>query len=103
MIHNIRRLSEIGDRSVGHHYRHIDMAERSQIMKLLERKVPLSQVAKIVGRHLSTLYREFVATITEASSRCFPYGFPGMQQRSRESGGSNDVSWNAIVSSGLRR
>ncbi|MDC7696032.1 helix-turn-helix domain-containing protein [Asticcacaulis sp. DXS10W] len=43
---------------MGHHYRHIDMAERRQIMKLLERKVPLSQIAKIVGRHQSTIYRE---------------------------------------------
>lgn len=34
------------------------MAERRQIMKLLERKVPLSQIAKIVGRHQSTIYRE---------------------------------------------
>lgn len=43
---------------MGHHYHHIDMAERRQIMKLLERKVPLSQIAKIVGRHQSTIYRE---------------------------------------------
>jgi len=43
---------------MGHHYRHIDMAERRQIMKLLERKIPLPQIAKTVGRHLSTLYRE---------------------------------------------
>ncbi|WP_031231681.1 IS30 family transposase [Asticcacaulis sp. YBE204] len=43
---------------MGHHYRHIDMAERRQIMKLLERKVPLPQIAKIIGRHHSTIYRE---------------------------------------------
>ena len=43
---------------MGHHYRHIDMAERRQIMKLLERKVPLTQIARIVGRHHSTIYRE---------------------------------------------
>ncbi|WKL56629.1 IS30 family transposase [Asticcacaulis sp. ZE23SCel15] len=43
---------------MGHHYSHLNMAERRQIMKLLERKVPLTQIAKIVGRHQSTLYRE---------------------------------------------
>lgn len=43
---------------MGHHYRHIDMAERRQIMKLLERKVPLTQIARTVGRHHSTIYRE---------------------------------------------
>lgn len=43
---------------MGHHYRHLDMAERVQIMRLLERKIPVPQIAKIVGRHVSTLYRE---------------------------------------------
>jgi len=43
---------------MGHYYRHIDMAERRQIMKLLERKVPLTPIPRIVGRHHSTIYRE---------------------------------------------
>ena len=43
---------------MGHCYRQLDDAERQTIYKLLGRKIPLTQIAKIVGRHHSTLYRE---------------------------------------------
>jgi IS30 family transposase len=43
---------------MGHHYRHLDMDERRQIMKLRERKVPMSEIARLLGRHPSSLYRE---------------------------------------------
>jgi transposase, IS30 family len=43
---------------MGHHYRHLDMDERRQIMRLLERKASISEIAQLLGRHSSTLYRE---------------------------------------------
>ena len=40
------------------HYTHLSFSERRQIYVLLGRKVPLSQIATILGRHHSTIYRE---------------------------------------------
>ena len=55
---------------MGHHYCHLDMAERVQIMRLLERKIPVSQIAKIIGRHVSTLYRELRRSPTISTDDC---------------------------------
>lgn len=43
---------------MGHSYSHLTKDERQTIYKLLDRKIPLMQIARIVGRHHSTLYRE---------------------------------------------
>ena len=43
---------------MGHRYSHLTKDERQTIFRLLERKVPVTQIARIVGRHASTLYRE---------------------------------------------
>ena len=43
---------------MGRHYSHLTKDERQTIFRLLERKVPVTQIARIVGRHVSTLYRE---------------------------------------------
>jgi IS30 family transposase len=42
------------------HHTHLSLSERRQIYVLLGRKVPLSQIATILGRHHSTIYREFI-------------------------------------------
>ncbi|ESQ88825.1 IS30 family transposase [Asticcacaulis benevestitus] len=43
---------------MGHSYTHLTKEERQTIYKLLDRKIPLTQIAKMLGRHHSTLYRE---------------------------------------------
>ncbi len=40
------------------HHTHLSLSERHQIYVLLGRKVPLSQIASVLGRHHSTIYRE---------------------------------------------
>lgn len=43
---------------MGHSYTHLTKDERQTIFKLLDRKIPLTQIARRLGRHHSTLYRE---------------------------------------------
>jgi len=43
---------------MGHSYTHLTKDERQTIYKLLDRKIPLTQIARMLGRHHSTLYRE---------------------------------------------
>ncbi|MGA9658428.1 MAG: IS30 family transposase [Asticcacaulis sp.] len=43
---------------MGQSYNHLTKDERQTIYKLLDRKIPLTQIAKMLGRHHSTLYRE---------------------------------------------
>jgi IS30 family transposase len=74
---------------LGHHYRHIDMAERRQIMKLLERKVPSSQIANIVGRHHSTIYCGLHRNFFRDKCPDFQAGFRGQPANLPASGGLN--------------
>lgn len=39
-------------------YHHLTRAEREQIFRLHEAKVPGSQIARQLGRHATTIYRE---------------------------------------------
>ena len=43
---------------MGRHYSHLGLAERRQIAVLLEAKVPVSEIARRLGRHRSTIHRE---------------------------------------------
>jgi IS30 family transposase len=43
---------------MGQHYSQLSKEERQSIYRLLDRKISLTEIAKIVGRHHSTLYRE---------------------------------------------
>lgn len=43
---------------MGRHYSHLDLAERRQIAVLLEAGVPVSEIARRLGRHRSTIHRE---------------------------------------------
>ena len=61
---------------MGRHYSHLTKDERQTIFKLLERKVPVTQIAEIVGRHVSTLYRELRRNFfTTKNTRSGPAGF----------------------------
>lgn len=40
------------------HHSHLSLSERRQIYILLGRKTPVSQIAVLLGRHHSTIYRE---------------------------------------------
>lgn len=43
---------------MGQRYVQLDLAERRQIATLLEAKVPVAEIARRLGRHRSTIYRE---------------------------------------------